>query len=929
MFNKPFVILDLETSGTDPNNDEIIEVAMIRYENMEEVDRYESLIKIDKALSKIVSLITNINDEDLDKDGKDSADVFPKISRMLDGAYLIAHNVNFDFSFLKENNIKMNILGQIDTMELAQVLMSNSTSYSLESLSDDLNIIHKNKHRAMGDVEATLELFKALISKVESIPSFELMNIQNYIKRCDWRNACVFDKTNLNIEHVINSFKKAEFISTNNNNLSVRRDSLEVDEILSENGILQNLWEDYESRPQQFKMSKAVMSAFQNNYHLICEAPTGVGKSLAYLIPALNIAIKNKTKVVISTNTINLQDQLFEKDIPLLKNIYKFKNPDFDFNVSLLKGRKHYLCLRRFSKFKEKDYFSDTEIKLLLKILFWQTQSTTQDSSEIYLNKSERMIWDFELYSDKNDCSPQKCSPYGTCYLHKARKDAENADLIIVNHALLCSDLDADNSILPKYNYLVIDEAHNFENAVTDAFSIKLKQDNFLIPFNIIRSYLLEVKKRFGETLFSNEILLNKVTDLLENYDSIPEDVDKLFNIISMFIGKHVQESTYVEHLLVDQNIQSLQDWADLTVSVDSVSISISSYIKALKSFIDLWNLSLDEDTEESEIFTSLFQEYDAFKSQLNNLKQFFSDNKEFKNIRWMTLDLNASVSLMLAPYVPGDKIKENLYKSKKSIIFTSATLGINIKENYSEDSEKKSFSYFKTILNLDDSFEELVLSSPFDFENQAFVIIPSDAENISSQNSFPQILNFFSKLIDLLRGNILGLFTSYRMIEKLYLELALKFKGSGINLLAQRISGGRNKVMKSYLKNADNSVLFGTASFWEGVDIKGKDLSTLVIHKLPFDVPSDPICKARSQMFNNGFMEYSVPRAVLKFRQGFGRLIRSKKDYGVMVILDNRVITKRYGSAFIDSLPDYINIEKMPMSQIPDTVKEWLDLNK
>ena len=175
----------------------------------------------------------------------------------------------------------------------------------------------------------------------------------------------------------------------------------------------------------------------------------------------------------------------------------------------------------------------------------------------------------------------------------------------------------------------------------------------------------------------------------------------------------------------------------------------------------------------------------------------------------------------------------------------------------------------------------------------------------------------------------MMSLFTSYKMIETLYLDLMDPLQNNGVRLLAQRISGGRNKIMKAYMNDPEHSVLFGTASFWEGVDIKGKALTTLVIHKLPFDVPSDPICKARSNMFNNGFYEYSVPRAILKFRQGFGRLIRSKKDYGVMIVLDNRVLTKDYGKLFLDALPERITLEKTPLAQIPDNVKQWLGLNR
>jgi DNA polymerase-3 subunit epsilon/ATP-dependent DNA helicase DinG len=245
------------------------------------------------------------------------------------------------------------------------------------------------------------------------------------------------------------------------------------------------------------------------------------------------------------------------------------------------------------------------------------------------------------------------------------------------------------------------------------------------------------------------------------------------------------------------------------------------------------------------------------------------------------------------------------------------------------ENEESKPFTYLRTLLDLDARFEELVLDSPFDYEKQTFVILPTDALPVTSPKSGEQLLPFFEELIRSVKGNMMSLFTSYKMIENLYLGLMEPLQNEGIRILAQRISGGRNKIMKAYLNDPEHSVLLGTSSFWEGVDIKGEALTTLVIHKLPFDVPTDPICKARAELFGNGFYEYSVPRAILRFRQGFGRLIRSRKDYGVMIVLDNRVLTKDYGRLFLEALPDELTVEKMKLENIPSQTKHWLELNK
>lgn len=927
MFNKPFVVLDLETSGVDPKKDDIIEVAMVRYENGKEVKRYDDLIKIDYKLPKIITVITGITDQDLEENGRDKGIVFEEIEEMLDGAYMIAHNIKFDFGFLEAKGLDLNILGKIDTIPLAQILYPQAASYSLESLADDLEVKHVNKHRAMGDVEATLGLFKEMCKKIDNFPSQLIKEIQKYTKRSDWDAGEVF-------EEVKGKSGNAQILKQvqddNMRGVGGVKKPLEVGEILKEGGVLQKFWEDYEPRPQQVEMAESVMSAFDEGYHLICEAPTGVGKSLAYLVAAANVAIKNKSKVVISTNTINLQEQLFEKDVPLLQDIYQHGTDNPGVRVALLKGRSHYLCLRRLSKFKERQHFSDEEIVLLTKILIWKVTTVFGDSSEIHLTRGENMIWDFELCADEKYCTPQKCKAYGECYLHRARKKAEEADIIIVNHALLCADLEREGALLPDYQYLVIDEAHNFESASTDAFGMTLKQENFSLPLKLILSNLSTAKQRYEGTLFGGQMAMDRIDDVIDGMPGLQDAVDNLFTIIALFVNRNVKDSGYIEHLLVDQVILGTEEWLNLTTSSDETLRRVTEWLRKLKDFVDAWMLSGEQEaSEQNEFIMEILQESEILQKQVVALRHFFADDNSSDYIRWMTSNLKGIVTVNLAPYLPGKQLKDRLYDQKKSIILTSATLGVKLSDKSFDAPEQHPFTYLRTLLSLDDKFEELIIDSPFNFETQTYVLIPNDAIPVTSPKSNQQMAPFFEQLIRNVGGNMMSLFTSYKMIENLYLDLMHPLQNEGVRLLAQRISGGRNKIMKAYMNNPAHSILFGTASFWEGVDIKGDALSTLVIHKLPFDVPSDPICKARSQMFQNGFFEYSVPRAILKFRQGFGRLIRSQKDFGVMVVLDNRVLTKEYGKLFLEALPEGITLEESKLMEIPDKVKNWLELNR
>ncbi len=928
MFKKPFVVFDLETSGLDPKKSDIIEIAMIRYEEGEEVKRLDALIKRDEPLEKIIQVITGITDKMLQEEGRDQREVFTEANELIKGAYLVAHNAPFDVGFIKEKGFNLSTtLGVLDTIPLAQMMFPDLASYSLESLSDDFKIKHANAHRAMADVEATVQVFEHIWKAINKLPKRVVTEIEEQLEKSPWDGLALFKEAtggSSTSKHV----SKEEALNMTES-FGVKK-SLEVMEVFGDDGVLSKFWEDYEQRHQQVEMSQAVASAFQEGYHLICEAPTGVGKSLAYLIPAAERAIANKSKVVISTNTVNLQQQLFEKDIPLLHQIYKNGTNHKGVSVALLKGRSHYLCLRRLAEFKRRPRFTVDEAILLAKILIWVQKTNTGDSTEIHLARHELPLWNFELCSDKNHCSPQKCKAYGDCYLHRARQKAEDADIIIVNHALLCADLQSGNALLPDYQYLVVDEAHHFEEVATKAYGIEMREDNILLPLKVIKNHLEDLTRRFEGTLFVNQSAFEHIDPLLEDIEGMKGLVENVFSVIAMFVNRNVPDSGYVENLLVDRIILGTEEWMNLTETSETFSKKLNAWLKKLKDFSSALLLAEEQEfPEQDEFVDELMQEIEQLAEQLSHLKHFFSGEEDGgKWIRWMTSDYQGRVAIHVAPILAGEILKTELYDQKTSIVLTSATLAIKLQQEGFNEAEQHPFTYMRRMLSLDTKFEELILSSPYDFETQTYVMLPNDTMPVTSPKSMEELTPFFAQLIEAVKGNMLGLFTSYRAIETLYLALMEPLQSTGTTLLAQGISGGRNKILKAFLGAAHRSALFGTSSFWEGVDIKGDALSTLVIHKLPFDMPNDPIVKARSELFGNAFFEYSVPRAVLRFRQGFGRLIRSQKDYGVMVVLDNRCLTKEYGKLFLKALPN-VTIEEAPLMDIPEKTYEWLQFAK
>ncbi len=886
--------------------------------------RYDDLIKIDYKLPEIITIITNITDDDLEKNGKDKGIVLEEVESLIQGAYIVGHNIKFDVGFLNAKGLNLDVPGYIDTIPLAQILMPGAASYSLESLTNDLAISHENSHRAMADVEATLDLFSHLWKLGGDLPKSVLQEVKEYLPKAEWDGAIFFESLTPSATRIASDMK-AEVIKPGPIGLGVKR-PLDLSEVFGESGGMAKVKDNYESRPQQVEMSQAILQAFQQNYHLICEAPTGVGKSLAYLASAANQAIKNKSKVVVSTNTINLQEQLYEKDVPLLREIYHAMTDHPGVKVALLKGRSHYLCLRRLAEFKRRPRLTKEEIILLIKILVWQTMTQTGDSSDIHLNRGEMLIWDFELSADKRFCTPLKCKAFGNCYLHEARKKAEDADIIIVNHALLCSDLAREGGLLPDYNYLVVDEAHQFEEVATRSFGLEMKQESLAIPVKTIKNHLENLQRRFSGTLFTSSSSFESVEGILEGVPELQQSLENFFSVVSIFVGRNVPESGFIENLLIDKLLGADEQWVNLGDSFAQVHRQLNAWLAQLRKFATSLELNEAEDfPEQSDFLDELRQEVAMMSEQMGNVHQFFDNESSDQNlIRYITSDMNGVITLHIAPLMLGEELKEKLYSQKKSVVYTSATLGVDLSDGVNDAPHP--FTYVRRMLGLDDKFEELVLESPFNYETQTYVITPTDLEAVQARTSIDQVSWFMRDLIRAVGGGLLGLFTSHGALQKVYMNVKKEFSSKDPKLIGQRINGGRGKIMKAYKNDPQNSALFGTNSFWEGVDLQGEALTTLVIHKLPFDVPSDPVFKARSQMFANSFMQYSVPRAILRFRQGFGRLIRSKKDFGALVILDNRVIKKEYGKMFLKALPSDVTIERMLLSETSAAVKDWLD---
>ncbi|MGL4946301.1 MAG: ATP-dependent DNA helicase [Cetobacterium sp.] len=672
-------------------------------------------------------------------------------------------------------------------------------------------------------------------------------------------------------------------------------------------GLLAGAFDEFEYRKEQLEMAEIIEKGLNTETKVIVEAGTGTGKTLAYLIPAIEWSIKNKKRVVISTNTINLQEQLLNKDIPIAKKVIQD-----DFNYMLVKGRGNYLCNRKLNNIATGDIvdfedYSQTQKSQFKEVLKWGGKTEGGDKAELTF-EVDYIIWE-NFQSESDMCVGNKCQFKEECYFLKARDEKKKADILITNHHMYFSDLairkeigfNTEYSILPEYELVVFDEAHNVEKVARDYFSYEVSKYGFTKIMNQI--YTMEKSKKRGTG--SLDILIQYLEKC--DYDGKKGTISNLQNdiklrhrnlfvsgrgyfnfLIEIFSKGQMSSITY---RLKKKEFEKAVFYDQLDNFKDEFVADLSTYLKKIKMI-----LGRIKDLDDKEGHISDFSRYiDRLDGFFENFK-FINLLDDEKFIYWIDVNGKKSNSKLVATPLKIDKeLDKNLYSNLKQMVFTSATIALG-----------NDFSYFKESIGLKEKTLEKVIHSPFDYNNQMKVYLPKDLLNPSDPKFNDSIKEFLKNLILKTSGKCFILFTSYGTLNYIYYLIKDDLENAGLNLLIQG-QAPRSQLVDIY-KSIKNPVLFGTDSFWEGVDIKGDQLSSVIIVKLPFKVPSDPITEAIieniAQQNKNAFVEYQIPESVIKFKQGIGRLIRSKSDKGIVTILDNRVITKSYGKYFKEAIP-------------------------
>jgi DNA polymerase-3 subunit epsilon/ATP-dependent DNA helicase DinG len=957
-----YVALDVETTGLEAGMDEIIEIGAVKFRGHEVLETFAQLVKPRQALPLKITRLTGITADDLTTAPRFNA-IAPDFVRFVKNYPLVGHSIGFDVTMLRAQGMHF-AQPVYDTFDMATLLLPQAPIYKLSALADHLGVAHPDDHRALNDADVCRQVFLHLLQRIETLDIDELGEITRLMARTDWALRDLFNAVQrARMQTVWDSAQQtqrpegtsgpdtfdlpvqpapARVPSAKPTPLKPTGDTslLELDSItafFAADGVLGRAFPGYEQRPQQIDMAQAVARTFNTNETLLVEAGTGTGKSMAYLVPAALFAARRGERVVISTNTINLQDQLFYKDIPDLQRMLarmddKGSNTETNsngsaanhssdseppFTAALLKGRGNYLCLRRYKRLRQEENLQLDEIRALLKVQLWLPTTSSGDRAELLLVDREPAAWG-RMNVTAETCTGHRCPDFHDCFFFKARRQAEAAHMVVVNHALLLSDLAAQSNVLPPYDHLIIDEAHNLEDVATDQLSFRVDQaallqflDNLYQSGGVqtVSGLLSELPMHLGNSAATDserEQAQTIANALQPDVTRMRQVVYDCFNHLTGFVNQQVEPNNYDSRLRLTPGVRQKPAWAE----VEQVWQNLTLLLTQISSELGKLHTLLLE-LKESDMI-----EYDELLLRVESLHRFATDvrvqtghiifgTEADKYVTWLNLDrVYDTLTLNAAPLSVAEILQTQLFGQKQTNILASATMTVN-----------NSFEFIQERLGLAE-VEELQLDSPFDYEQQALVYIPSDIPE-PNQRGYQQIVeDALISLCTATGGRTLALFTANSVLKQTYIGIQDALEEQEIAVLGQNIDGSRRTLLERF-KESPRTVLLGTSSFWEGVDVVGDALSVLVITKLPFSVPNDPIFAARSEQFKEPFNEYAVPQSILRFKQGFGRLIRSKEDRGIVVVLDKRLLTKKYGEIFLHSLPA-TRVRQGPLKQLP-----------
>lgn len=912
MVNQKYAVVDIETTGhSSSNGDRIIQLAIVFIEGNQIVDKFSTFINPQKSIPLFIQDLTKIKNDDVV-----GAPLFEQIGAdildKLQDHIFVAHNIHFDLSFLQSELKRVGLpklnCKTMDTVEFAKLMFPNLYSYKLQDIASELQIELHAAHRADDDALATAHLLLKCIQQLGDLPvrTIELLHKRSIHLKSNlslvFYEVLASKRTTYDTKDY-SVYRTIPLKSINIEQSKFTYESAYPEKKSAKLKLFQANFPSFEERPGQFELMDTVHSALDQKKEIVCEAETGIGKTLGYLLPATLYAMERNKPVIISTYTTHLIDQLVHEEIPKLNHLLGVQT-----RVAKLKGMQHYIDLYRFWEQLQLEDESYDETFTIMQVLVWLTLTEEGDLTELNVSGGGQLFIDKIRRTDRFQAEGLEDVDF---YLRAIRR-SKNCDILVTNHAMVLADQDRDTRLLSNNCGTIIDEAHQFIHASMSRKERVFSYTNWkyvLGQFGTLDTeHLLNKLKVIHVPLPIRERLEKQLVDVVETFD------DTISYVISSFQPlKMNQRSTKRTIALSELGL-------DETV-FRRVANTMQTFIMSAKAVIHSYSKTAEEQGP------IILNEWDFWIKELEIKVAEWDEiflQQEVIEAKWMEVDTRSipgSLTIIKRPLNYQNDIKTALdpLRSSGSIIWTSGTLSVPNNRHF-----------ITSQLGLADNIDIATFKASADYYNGAELLIIDDMpdiQHVSQSDYIESVAEAIVQTVLVTEGRCFVLFTSQDMLRKTVDLIQDTGLLEDYMLFAQGMSSGsRMRLLKSF-QRFSKSVLFGTNSFWEGVDVPGNALSVIIMVRLPFSSPDDPLFKKRAELLTlngqNPFTAYSLPEAVLRFRQGFGRLIRSSSDKGVFIVLDRRIETKSYGTDFLQAIPN-IPVKKVSLENMVLELENW-----
>lgn len=921
-FEDEIVFVDIETTGFDFDRDSIIEIAALRARGPEILERFHTMVDPGVPVPLEIVKLTGIDDSMLEgAPGPEAAAT--RFADFAGGRDIVAHNAGFDRGFLTRAAGATRFRGAwLDSLQLALIALPRLSSHRLYDLALAFGA-HRPSHRATDDAEALAFLWRVMLCGLDAMPPGLVAHLAHLAPDADWPLRSV-------LAHMAGSGRKHAFdlketrrhrVAAERPGTLVDADDLEcvcppAEEIAAEfeaEGIAGRMYPGFERRDEQARMARAVTHAFAEHNHVAIEAGTGVGKSIAYLVPAARFALANGVSVGIATKTNSLMDQLVYSELPALREAL-----GDELSYVSLKGYEHYLCLRKLERFESvlDESAEEPAIVTAAALMTWAAQSSwgDLDATNIHWRRETKSA----LAASVADCTRKRCRYFpNLCYLHGVRRRAAGAHVIVTNHALLFRDVVAAGGILPPVRHWIVDEAHSAESEARKQLTLEaghLELSAVLTALHAAgRGGILDtVRRKIRTSPGEHQSLLAELVTTEETVNTAATLAASLFDFVKDVGGEAAGSGYDTFEVRVSTSMRESGAWGPVASVGSSLAKRLSAVLESGRHLVTLLEEAgpdfADARVDLAGLLSRIADQHAGLIAVL--------DGEDEDYVYWLAIDRRRNVPaerLIAARLDIGGVLAGEFFPRVHSAVFTSATIATG-----------DDFSHFARSVGLDrldpESWNALRLESSYDFENQMAVFVPTDIAVPNTPGYLADLERLLERVHLAMGGSTLTLFTNRREMDALYRALEPRLDTAGISLIVQGRGVSAKRLRDEFI--ADEALsLFATKSFWEGFDAKGDTLRCVIVPKLPFGRPNDPLAEERQEREGRAaWSRYSLPEAIIELKQAAGRLIRSKTDTGCLVLADVRVLQRDYGRQFLASLP-VRDIEALPTDRIAEEV--------